>query len=104
VVVLAALLGVENQEMAQAIFDYREEAAAEKDAHDFSDPKWYKEIVGLGDATINTNLITTSSDVFRIRSEASFDAAKASVIAVVQRTQDTETQKWTCEVLSWKTE
>ncbi len=102
--VLAALLGVENQEMAQAIFEYRQEAAAEKDAHDFSDPKWYKELAGLSDADINMNLVTTTSDVFHIKSEASFEATKASVIAVVKRAQNPETQKWTCEVLSWKTE
>lgn len=102
--VLSALLGIENQEMAQALFDFREEVAAGKDGHDFSDPKWYKEIVGLGDVAINTNLITTTSDVFRIKSEASDNATKTSVTAVVQRVQDPESNKWTCTILSWKTE
>jgi general secretion pathway protein K len=102
--VLAALLGLENQDMAQAIFDFREEAADAKDAHDFSNPKWYKEVAGLGDAAINTNLITTTSDVFRIKSEASFNAAKTAVVAVVQRVQIPESQKWTCKVLSSKKE
>jgi general secretion pathway protein K len=102
--VLAALLGTENQELAQTIFDFRQEAAAEKDSHDFSNPTWYKEIPGLGDANLNTNLITTSSDVFRIKSEASVNQTQTSVIAVVQRIQSPESQKWQCKMLSWKTQ
>lgn len=102
--VLAALLGLENQELAQAIFEFRQEAAADKDGHDFSNPKWYKEIVGLGDVAMDMSLVTTSSDVFRIKSEASLNAIKTSVIAVVQRVQSPESRKWTCQVLSWKTE
>ena len=104
VAVLAALLGTENQELAQAIFDYRQEATAEKDGNDFSDPKWYKGIVGFGDVAINTNLITTTSDVFRIRSEASLNQTKSSIIAIVQRVQDPASNKWTCKILNWKTE
>ena len=37
--VLAALLGTENQDLAQAFYDFRQEMAAEKDVHDFSSPK-----------------------------------------------------------------
>ncbi len=102
--VLAALLGLENQELAQAIFEFRQEAAADKDSHDFSNPKWYKEIAGLGDVAMNMSLVTTSSDVFRIKSAASLNEIKTSVIAVVQRVQSPESRKWTCQVLSWKTE
>ena len=102
--VLAALLGLENQDMAQAIAEFRQEATADKDSHDFSNPKWYKEIAGLADVAINTNLMTISSDVFRIKSEASINETKTSIIAVVQREQSPETGKWMCKVLSWKTE
>jgi general secretion pathway protein K len=102
--VLTALLGPENQELAQAIFDFRQEAAADKDSHDFSNPRWYNQIAGLGDVAINTNLITTSSDVYSVKSQASLNETKTSVIAVVQREKNPETGKWTCKVLSWKTE
>jgi len=102
--VLAALLGLENQELAQAIVEYRQEAAADKDSHDFSNPKWYKEIAGLGDIAINANLVTITSDVFLIKSEAANNANKTSVITVVQRVQNPESRKWTCKVLSWKTQ
>lgn len=102
--VLAALLGLENQELAQSIFDFRQEVTDDKDNHDFSNPNWYKEIPGLGDAAINTNLVSTSSDVFQIKSEGSINQTKTAVIAVVQRTQSPETRKWMCKVLSWKTQ
>jgi len=101
--VLASLLGSENQDLAQAVYDYRQEMAAEKDVHDFSSPQWYKTIAGLSDVTIDSRLITTSSDVFRIRSTASINEIQSSVIAVVQRVQNPESGKWSCKVLSWET-
>jgi general secretion pathway protein K len=102
--VIAALLGFENQELAQAVFDFRQEIAADKDSHDFSDPKWYKGIAGLGDVALDSNLVATSSDVFSIKSEASNNETKTSITTVVQRIQSPESQKWTCKILSWKTE
>ncbi|NNL76389.1 MAG: type II secretion system minor pseudopilin GspK [Desulfobacterales bacterium] len=102
--VIAALLGLENQELAQAIFEYRQEMMEDKDSHDFSNPKWYKEIAGLNDIAINANLVTTTSDVFRIKSEAAINLTKTSVMAVVQRVQNSESGKWTCQVLSWETQ
>ena len=102
--VLAALLGVENEELAQTLFEYRQEIIAEKDDHDFSNPKWYKEVTGFGDVEIDSKLLTVSSDVFHIKSEANINETKTTVAAVVQRVQHAESRKWTCQVLSWKTE
>jgi general secretion pathway protein K len=102
--VLAALLGTENQDLAKAIYDFRGEMAAEKDVHDFSNPKWYKNIMGFGDVTLDDRLITIASDVFRIESTASINDRKSSAIAVVQRVQNPETGKWNCQVISWDTE
>ena len=102
--VLAALLGTENEELAQALYDYRQEMAAEKDIHDFSNAKWYKNITGFSDVTIDAGIISTSSDVFRIQATASSDEVKSSVVAVVQRTQSPQSGKWACKILSWKTE
>ena len=102
--VLTALLGDENEELSRAVYDFREEMAAEKDVHDFSSLKWYKNVTGLNDVTIDSKLITTSSDVFRIQSTASINDIQTAVIAVVKRVQNPESGKWTCEVLNWKTE
>ena len=101
--VLAALVGIENEEMAQLLYDFREEIGEGKDTHDFSGTKWYKNIPGFEDITIDPNLITVSSDVFRIESEAAVNNIKTSVAAVVQRVQGSESGKWTCKVLSWQT-
>jgi len=102
--VLAALLGVENQDLAQAFYDFRQEMTAEKDVHDFSNPKWYKNITGFGDVTLDPGLITVSSDIFRIQSTASINDIQSSAIAVVQRIQNPETNKWVCKILSWETQ
>jgi general secretion pathway protein K len=102
--VLAALLGAENQDLAQTFYDFRQEMAAEKDVHDFSDPKWYKNITGLGDAAIDSRMITVSSDVFRIQANASMGGIQSSVTAVVKRIKNPDSGKWTCKVLSWKTQ
>jgi hypothetical protein len=102
--VLAALLGIENEEMAQSLFDFRQEIVAGKDVHDFSSTKWYKNILGFGDIAIDPKLISVSSDVFRIESEATTSNIKTSVIAVVQRVQSPQSGKWTCKVLSWQTD
>jgi general secretion pathway protein K len=102
--VLAALLGIENEEMAQSLFDFRQEIVAGKDVHDFSSTKWYKNIPGFGDIAIDPKLISVSSDVFRIESEAATSNIKTSVIAVVQRVQSPQSGKWECKVLSWQTD
>lgn len=100
--VLTAILPLESQDIAQLIDDYRQEMAEGKDITDISDGTWYKDIPGLSDIALNTNLITTSSDVFQITSSASTGSAKLSVTAVVQRIQDTKSGKWKCKILSWQ--
>ena len=96
--VLAALLGVESPEMAQSLDDFRKEMMENKDPHDFSSAKWYKEIPVLGDIQIDPRLVTVSSDIFRIESEAVINDIKASVTAVIQRVKIPESGKWTCKV------
>jgi len=102
--VLAALLGIENQELAQTLYDFRQEIVEGEDVHDFSSTKWYKNIPGFGDITIDPKLITASSDVFRIESEAVISNIKTSVTALIRRVQNPESGKWTCKVLSWQTD
>ena len=102
--VLAALLGVENAEMAQSLYDFRQEMAAGKDINDISNTKWYKDIPGFDDIALDPRLIATSSDVFRIESEAAVNNIKSLVTAVVQRVQTPQSGKWTCKVLSWQTQ
>jgi len=102
--VIAALLGLENKDLAQTLSEMRQEMIAGKDSQDFSNPQWYRQIPGFADVALNPNLITTSSDVFRIKSEAAVNETKTSVTAVVQRVQSPESGKWTCKIISWSEE
>ena len=101
--VLVAMLPSENVDMAQAFFDLRQEAATNKDAPDLSNATWYKNIAGIGGIDLDTNLITTASDIFRITSEAKVNDSVLATIAVVQRLKNAETGKWFCKILSYQT-
>jgi general secretion pathway protein K len=101
--VLVAMLPSENVDMAQAFFDFRQETATDKDAPDLSEATWYKNISGMSGINLDKNLITTASDIFRIVSAAQVNNAVLTVTAVVQRTKNAKTGKWTCKVLSRQT-
>lgn len=102
--VLAALMPLESQDLVEALVEFRQEVISDEESHDFSSPGWYKEIAGFSDVNINQKLITTTSDIFRIESEATLHDLKLKATAVVQRIRDPKTGKWTCKILSWKTE
>jgi general secretion pathway protein K len=102
--VLASMLPSENAELALAFFEWRQEAAAGKDAPDLSDPAWYKNIAGFSAMNLDTNLITTASDTFRITSAAKVNDFELATTAVVQRLKSKKTGKWYCKILSWQTE
>jgi general secretion pathway protein K len=102
--VLVAMLPSENVDMAQAFFDLRQDAATNKDTPDLSNPTWYKDIAGASGINLDTNLITTASDIFRILSVAKVNNSALTVTAVVRRIQNAKTGKWTCNILSHQTE
>jgi hypothetical protein len=97
-------LPIESEDLARALYEYRQEALNDKEARDFSNTAWYKEVPELGGVNFNPALITNSSDLFRIESEAQLNDIKMTTTAVVQRVQNSETGKWYCKVLSWKTQ
>ncbi len=102
--VLVAMLPSENADLAQAFFELRQEAATEKDAPDLSGTTRYKDIAGLSGLNLDTKLLTTASDFFRIASEAQLNNSVLTVTAVVQRKKNAKTGKWGCKILSWETE
>jgi len=104
--VIAALLPNENQHLAPAICEYRQEKSGLKYLHDLSDNTWYKEVPGCEDEDIeiDPNLIATSSDFFRILSVAKLREMEMITTAIVQRVKDNESGKWKCKILSWQTE
>ena len=103
--VLIALVPSENTEYAQAIFDYRNEKNEDGGfVNSLDSPAWYKNAEGIpGDLQIDPNLITVSSDIFRIRATANLNDTEMSLNVVVQREQ-TKKGNWTCRILSRETE
>ena len=100
--VLASMLPSENEELALAFFEWRQEVAAGKDAPDLSDPAWYKNVAGFSAMNLDTNLITTASDIFRITSAAKVNDFALTTSAVVQRLKSKKTGRWYCKILSWQ--
>jgi general secretion pathway protein K len=98
--VLVSILPSENEDLALAFFEWRQEAATDKNAPDLSEPTWYKNIAGFGAINPDTNLITTASDIFRIISEAKVNDSVLTTTAVIQRLKSEKTSKWFCKILS----
>lgn len=104
--ILMALLGG-NAEMAQAIYEYREEMKQDQYV-----PDWYKndmipkcpECRMALNELMKRNIITNISDFFRIEANAELHDVKMKVTTVVHREQDQKTKKWTCRILRWQTE
>ncbi|WP_207680263.1 general secretion pathway protein GspK [Desulfonema magnum] len=105
--VLGALVGPENLECAQAIYDYRQESEETSDSKRFinslSGSTWYKNAPGCSDVTINSKVITNSSNFFRIEATAKLHDIELTISAVVFRERDKKTRKWKCRPLSWQT-
>jgi general secretion pathway protein K len=99
--VLTAMLPSEDADLAQLMAEIRQELIEGGESYDFSNPAWYKSIPGFADVNIDPALITLSSDFFRIESTAKLNNVETTVTAVVQRIQDTDSGKWSCETLSW---
>jgi general secretion pathway protein K len=101
---LAAIMPSGSEDLAQVLYDYRNETSESGYIHDLTSPKWYKNVPGMGDITIDPNLITTSSDIFRIESTATLMEMKMKITAVIKREKNTNTGKWICSVLGWEIE
>ena len=99
--VIAALLPDENQHLAKAICEYRQEMSDLKFLHDLSSNIWYKNVSGCENIEIDSNLIATASDFFRILSVAKLREMEMTATTIVQRIKDNESGKWKCKILSW---
>ena len=102
--VLAALLPEDSADLAEALADYRVAKADETYTHSITDKQWYKNVPGVGGVVIDANLITISSDLFRIVATAKRGARPLTVDVVVRREKDPETGRWTCKTLIWQAE
>ncbi|MDM8523383.1 general secretion pathway protein GspK [Desulfococcaceae bacterium HSG8] len=104
--ILEAIIGEENKECAQAMFDYRKEREETSESKSYVNrlPRnWYKNVTGCSDIKIVPEVIRYNSDLFRIESTATLYDNKLVITAVVKRERDKKTRKWKCRVLSWQT-
>ncbi|MBC2695249.1 MAG: general secretion pathway protein GspK [Desulfobacteraceae bacterium] len=102
--VIAALLPDDSQHLSSAICEYREERSDLEFLHDLSGDTWYNNVSGCENIEIDSNLITNSSDFFRILSVAKLRKMEMITTVIIQRVQDNESDKWKCKILSWWTE
>ncbi len=99
IMVIAAVLPLEYKDRAAAIDEYRALLIEDQNGAAFENPKWYKDAPGCADLEINSNLLTTTSDLFRIEATATLDAAPLVTETIIQREKQKKTGKWTCKVL-----
>lgn len=100
--VLAALLPPESDDFAQALIDYREEVSEDNYKNDLTNIGWYKNVPGFSDIELDTDLISVSSSIFRVESNASLNGINHSIVAVLQRQKNEKTGKWECKTLNWQ--
>jgi len=102
--VIAALLPLGEEFLAEEIVAYRDEKTNDEYLHDLTGANWYKEAPGAGDVEIKSELVTTSSDLFRIVCRAELEETAMTATVTVMREKEEETGKWRCRVLNWKYE
>ncbi len=97
--VLTALLPEGSEELATDIYNYREEKSDDEYIHELTNPQWYKRIPGGSEIKIDPNLITVSSDFFRIESTATLNEMSVTLTVIVKRELNNKTGKWICKIL-----
>ena len=102
--VLKVLLPSESEDLAEMLIEYREAVSGTQYTNDITNINWYKNVPGFGSITLDPELITVSSDTFRIVATATLEEIRAVTTVVVQRERESESSPWTCKVLNWKTE
>lgn len=100
--VLSSLLPAENSELAEALVEYRVAKNDETYINQINNTTWLKSVPGAGGLDIEDDLITASSDLFRIVSIAKRDTKACTLTMVVQREKEQETGRWTCKTLIWQ--
>ncbi len=97
---LIALMPEGYEDLAPLIDEYRRETEGEEYIHDLSSSTWYKKVPGCSDLKIDSNLITTSSDIFRIESTAALHDMKLTITSVIRRERNKKDKRWKCKVLT----
>ncbi|MGD9252215.1 MAG: type II secretion system minor pseudopilin GspK [Desulfobacterales bacterium] len=96
--VLAALMPPESSDLAEAFIQFRNEA----DALVLESRVWYQDVPGAAGLELSADLVTLSSNIFRIQATAAHDGFERAVTAVVERRMATDGQGWACRILAWE--
>ena len=99
--VIAAMLPEAQRDLAPAIVEYRQALVADGAMEAFADSDWYRQAPGCGDLKISEEIVTLSSDLFRIHSTATVHEARIAVTAIVQRRTGPSGEKG-CRILVWE--
>lgn len=91
--VLRALAQEITEEMVDEMDTYRK-----NEQNDLSNSLWYKRVSGMSGVSINPNLITSKSQVFRITSTGFFEKLQETVTGIIKR----DPEKKTIQLLYWK--
>ncbi len=102
--VLKVLLPSESEDFADLLIEYRQAVSGTQYTNDVTNINWYKRVPGFGAITLDPDLISVSSDTFRIVATAVIDETRAVTTAVVLRQRESDSDPWKCKVLNWKTE
>lgn len=100
--VLIAILPEDYEDYATEIYEYRIEKSSESYVNELTGTNWYKNVPGLEDLELDEQLITNSSDLFRITSTAKINDTILTITTIIRRVKDEKTGKWLCKVLRWQ--
>ena len=73
------------------LIEYREAVSGTQYTNDITNINWYKNVPGFGSITLDPELITVSSDTFRIVATATLEEIRAVTTVVVQREREQST-------------
>ena len=102
--VLTVLLPPESEDFANLLIDYRSAVSGAKYTNDLTHITWYKNIPGFAGITLDPELVSISSDVFRIVATADLEGSRSTTTAIIRRKRENPSAHWQCKVLNWKTE
>ncbi len=100
--VLEALLPEGMEDMAADIVDFRQERTEDDDAYvNALDKGWYKSVISLSETEQKAvdNLITYSSDLFRVDTIARENNSQVGLTAILKREKAQESKKWMCRII-----
>ncbi len=102
--VLKVLVPPENEDFANLLIDYRDAVSGTQYTNDLTNINWYKNVPGFAGITLDPDLISISSTVFRIVATAELEGTRSTTTAIVRRERKSPSAPWQCKVLNWKTE